>query len=254
LSSVKNCAQATEIGRTLGRFHRLGAELNPDAFATTLPGFHHTPTCLAALDAALEDARSTGRRNAPKDDQIGQALAFIATRRPLVHRLEDALRHGLTRIRVIHGDPKLDNLLFHQHTDQALCLIDLDTVQPGLIHYDIGDCLRSCCNRSGESAATVQFDTTVCGDILGAYAEQIRHLLSPAEVALIYPAIRLIPFELGLRFLTDHLRGDRYFRVTARGENLRKARIQFALVAEIERQADSIESIIRRVFGSGGSG
>lgn len=251
LSSVQNDAQAIEIGRTLGRFHRLGAKLNPDALKTTLPGFHHTPTCLAALDAALDGADSTSRRNRPMNDEIGQALAFIATRRSLVHQLEDARRRGLTRIRVIHGDPKLDNLLFHQHSDQALCFIDLDTVQPGLIHYDIGDCLRSCCKSTGETATTVRFDTTICGNILGAYAEQVRHLLSPAEVELIYPAIRLIPFELGLRFLTDHLQGDRYFRVSARGENLQKARIQFALVAEIERHVDSIKSIVQSVFGNG---
>ena len=269
LSSVQNRTQAAEIGRALGRFHQLGAELKPDDLDITLPGFHHTPSCLHALDAALNSADSTAQQSVPRDEDINQALAFIAARRPLVHCLEDALGQGLTRIRVIHGDPKLDNLLFHESTDQALCLIDLDTVQPGLIQHDIGDCLRSCCKRvcesdaeadpstststsTGTSARTVQFDLDICGDILDAYAQQVRRLVSPAEVELIYPAIRLIPLELGLRFLTDHLQGDRYFRVAARGENLRKAGVQFALVADIERQAAAIETIVRRIFGSEG--
>ena len=154
-------------------------------------------------------------------------------------------------MRVIHGDPKLDNLLFDQANDRALCLIDLDTVQPGLLHHDIGDCLRSCCNRAGEAtdaSTPVQFDLDVCSGILAAYGAETHGLLSTPEVDLIYPCIRLIPFELGLRFLTDHLRGDRYFRVMAPGDNLRKALVQFALVADIERKAKSIETIIARSF------
>lgn len=250
LSDVQNQAQAAEIGRALGRFHRLGSHLDPRDMQVTLPGFHHTPGYLAALDQAL--ATTGYRASAPSADaRIADALAFIEARRALVPVLDDALRAGLTTVRVIHGDPKLDNLLFDQANDRALCLIDLDTVQPGLLHHDIGDCLRSCCNRAGEATdagTPVQFDLDVCSGILGAYGAETRGLLSTAEVALIYPCIRLIPLELGLRFLTDHLRGDRYFRVTAPGDNLRKAQGQFALVADIERKAKSIGAIITRSF------
>ncbi len=250
LSDVQNEAQAAEIGRTLGRFHRLGSHIDPRAIQITLPDFHHTPGYLAALDQALD---STGDRAgaASADAQIADALAFVETRRALVRVLDDAMQAGLTRLRVIHGDPKLDNLLFDSTDDRALCLIDLDTVQPGLLHHDIGDCLRSCCNRAGEATDAgipIQFDLDVCSGILTAYGAETRGLLNTREVGLIYPCIRLIPFELGLRFLTDHLRGDRYFRVTAPGDNLRKALVQFALVADIERKAKSIEDIIARSF------
>jgi Ser/Thr protein kinase RdoA (MazF antagonist) len=241
LRALDNADQAAEVGRVLGRFHRLGALLDPAVLAVTLPGFHHTPSCLAALDAALANATSTA--------EVQDALAFIDARRGLVSVLDDALAHGVTRLRLIHGDPKLDNLLFDAAGERALCLIDLDTVQPGLLHHDLGDCLRSCCNRGGEAgASSVRFDLGLGEALLAGYAETAAGLLTDAEVALIAPAIRLIPFELGMRFLTDHLQGDRYFRVRHRGENLTKARRQLALVADIERQRTAIDAAVRRAF------
>jgi Ser/Thr protein kinase RdoA (MazF antagonist) len=247
LTAVQTARQAAEIGRALGRFHRLGAEIDAQRFHVTLPGFHHTPSYLAALEETLAGIGQTA-------GDCPDALAFIAERRSLANALDDAVRRGLTAPRLIHGDPKLDNLLFDAEGERALCLIDLDTVQPGLIHHDIGDCLRSCCNRRGEAADARQkvcFDLEVCAGILAAYADQVRDLLGSAEIELIYAAIRLIPFELGIRFLTDHLRGDRYFRVGAHGENLHKARVQFALVADIERKQRSIESLVAGSFGAG---
>jgi Ser/Thr protein kinase RdoA (MazF antagonist) len=152
-------------------------------------------------------------------------------------------------LRVTHGDPKLDNLLFAADADRALCLIDLDTVQPGLVHHDIGDCLRSCCNRRGESAdGAVRFDLDTCGAILGGYADAAAGLLSADEIPLLYAAIRLLPLELGIRFLTDHLQGDRWFRVREHGQNLAKARVQLALVADIEARQAAIEDLVRRAF------
>ena len=184
--------------------------------------------------------------------EIREAVAFAAARQGTAGVLEEARQTGQIPERVIHGDPKLDNFLFDRSGRQALALIDLDTVQPGLVHYDIGDCLRSCCNRRGETAdgdAGPSFDLALCRDLLGAYGEQVGDLLLPAEVELLYDAIRLIPFELGLRFLTDHLEGDRWFRVSQPGENLGKARTQFALAADIERNEAAIRAIIGESFG-----
>jgi Ser/Thr protein kinase RdoA (MazF antagonist) len=243
LKRVDSAGQAREVGRVLGRFHRLGAELDPASLAVTLPGFHHTPSYLAALQAAAAKALP--------ESEVATALAFIDERRALASVLDDALARGSTRARLIHGDPKVDNLLFDADGRKALCLIDLDTVQPGLLHHDIGDCLRSCCNRAGEAGAdSVRFDLTLCEALLTGYAETTAGLLSDAEIELVAPAIRLIPLELGIRFLTDHLQGDRYFRVRHRGENLSKARRQLALVADIERQAAAIDVVVRSTFAA----
>ena len=244
LDAVRTPEQAAEIGRTLGRFHRLAAEIEPSTLHVTLPGFHDTPGYLMALDAALSDLAAV-------DAPPAGVLDFVADHRPLATVMDDALRQGRTSLRVTHGDPKLDNILFHSTNGKALALIDLDTVQPGLIHHDIGDCLRSCCNRSGESAAagdTVCFDLGIAASMLDGYAEQAGDLLSAAEVDMIADAARLIPLELGIRFLTDHLQGDRYFRVKRRGDNLQKARIQFALVADIEQKLCDLKAVVARSF------
>jgi Ser/Thr protein kinase RdoA (MazF antagonist) len=247
LQRLDSVAQATEVGRTLGRFHRLGALLDTDVMAVTLPGFHHTPKYLAALDAAAGETDSHA--------DVADALSFINARREAVPVLEHALARGRTSRRLIHGDPKLDNLLFDPTGCRALCLIDLDTVQPGLLHHDIGDCLRSCCNRGGEAGDTgagARFDVELCGAILAGYAEASSGLLSADELQLMTPAVRLIPLELGIRFLTDHLQGDRYFRVRYRGENLHKARRQLALVADIERQQGAIDAAVLDAFARHG--
>ena len=120
-------------------------------------------------------------------------------------------------------------------------------VQPGLLHYDIGDCLRSCANPVGESPKNlddVRFDLDIGRTILTGYVNEMRGVLHPADVAYFYDAIRLIPFELGLRFLTDHLENDAYFKVDWRGHNLHRAMAQFRLVASIERTEAQIRSLV----------
>ncbi len=250
LSQVDSDGQAREIGTTLGRFHRLSVDLDTEEFAVTLPGFHVTPQCLADFTAALQASA-----NAQQDDAINEAIELVAARHDLANVLEAAAaRRDLPR-RVVHGDPKIDNILFDEARERALCLIDLDTLQPGLIHHDIGDCLRSCCRRVGPGRIgprvgqpRVWFDLRVCQGILYAYAEATGGILGQVEIGLLYEAIRVIPFELGLRFLTDHLQGDRYFRISEPGQNLAKAQIQFALVADIEAKEPAIRRIIADCF------
>ena len=249
LTRLETAAQARQVGLALGRFHRLTSDLAPERLGITLPGFHDTPDYLArhlALCAEVDPSAC--------DAAVSACRAFIDVRRGLERVLEDARAAGLIRWRVTHGDPKIDNILFHAAAGQAVALIDLDTVQPGLIQHDVGDCLRSCCNRRGESAAgeRVYFDLGFCDQVLSAYAEETRGFLSPAEVARLYDGIRLMPFELGLRFLNDHLEGDRYFRVSHRGQNLHKATIQFALVADIEAKESEIRRLIFRAYGHPG--
>ncbi len=249
LTRLEHPRQASEIGRVLGDFHGFTATLDPAEFAVTLPDFHVTPIYLNALRQAEIDA--VPGRGGP---EVEAALATIEQHRALAHGIEDARRTGRIAERVVHGDPKLDNILFDRAGARALCLIDLDTIQPGLPHHDIGDCLRSCCNRNGKTghADHIRFDLDSCRGILVAYAEHSRGVLAPPEIDLIHQAIRLIPFELALRFLADHLRGDRYFRVSRPGENLHKARVQLALVADIERKADAIAQIIHDAFDNTG--
>ena len=239
LDYLANPAQAHNIGSALGGFHALLNELPMHHLHTTLPGFHITPNYLARFDQV--SARS------PSAADAAAACDFVAARRALTTRLEHGKSSGALPLRATHGDPKLDNFLFDAQSDRVVSLIDLDTVQPGLIHCDLGDCLRSCCNRTGESARdpeTTQFDLELCSAILRGYVEAAGGFLTAPDFDFMYDAIRLIPFELGLRFLTDHLEGDVYFKTQSPGQNLHRARVQFQLTTRIEQNETAIRGMI----------
>jgi hypothetical protein len=241
-AAIKSVAQAEEAGRGLGFFHGLIHDLPVHLLHDTLPGFHVTPGYLAHYTALAADP--------PRPDISTEALfchRFIAERKATAEVLEAArLREELLPC-PIHGDPKLANILFASDTGQAISLIDLDTVKPGLLHYDIGDCLRSCCNPAGEDAdlAGVSFNLAYCAAILRGYLPQVASFFSVADYRYIYDAVHLIAFELGLRFFSDHLAGDVYFRIRRPGQNLHRAMVQFALCRSIEAQETEIKNIVR---------
>jgi Ser/Thr protein kinase RdoA (MazF antagonist) len=241
LDTLANAGQARAVGAALGDFHRLLADLPVEELHTTLPGFHVTPDYLRHFDEVAQGSEA-GHSIALRD-----ALAFVEDHRRLADVLERARATGALRLRPTHGDPKLDNFLFDADARQVVALIDLDTVQPGLVAVDVADCLRSCCNRAGESPAdvyAVRFDIDTARAILTGYAAEAREFLNAADYDYLYDAIRLIPFELGLRFLTDHFAGDRYFKVAHPGQNLLRARVQFRLAADIERHEDTLRRLI----------
>ena len=237
---VTGPGNAREAGSALGIFHRLVEDLDPAILADTLPGFHVTPKYLAAYERHCDQITF---RNTEEED-CGR---FIDERQDIATFLEEKARAGLLPIRVVHGDPKLSNILFDRDTGRAVSIVDLDTVKPGLLHYDIGDCLRSCCvriadRRDGEDA--LEFDPEVCRELLMGYFREMASSLRDIDYSYIYPALRLMAFELGLRFFTDHLAGDIYFKVSEPGENLRRAQEQFSLLAGIESSEMAIRKLV----------
>ncbi|MGX2038909.1 phosphotransferase enzyme family protein [Methylocaldum sp. MU1018] len=237
-NTLQDAAQAGEVGYALGRFHALTRDLDPGSLRDTLPGFHVAPHYLARFDRVAARGLAV-----PDSAELRFALAFVNARRPVFAVLEEAR----LPLRVIHGDSKLNNVLFDARSGRAAALIDLDTVKPGLVHYDLGDCLRSCCNRSGEAAgdaARVGFDLDICRAILRAYFAETGTFLTAVERRYLYDAIRLLPLELGLRFLTDHLEGDRYFKIEQPGQNLQRALVQFRLAESIEAQEKFVRAVI----------
>ncbi len=242
LHALTDLAQARELGAALGAFHALVGAVPCARLHTTLPGFHILPGYLERYDVAV--ARGA-HESSPRLDAC---MTFVEQHRDAATTLEDAKQRGELHERATHGDPKIDNFLFDA-AQRAISLIDLDTVQPGLIHYDIGDLIRSACNRAGEGAqaARVAFDLPACTAILDGYVESARALLTDADFTYLYPAIRLIPFELGLRFLTDHLDGDTYFKTTHRGQNMERAEVQFELTRRIEDAETELQHVIARL-------
>ena len=226
------------LGRILARFHARTADLASARLHVPITGFHCTPGYLAEFD------RVCSRQILPTDTDFRYCQKGIATFRQMADVLEEAARQGLLLRRTIHGDPKTDNFIVDSR-GEALGLLDLDTVGPGLLPYDLGDCLRSCANPLSEAtseADQVRFDLDRCAALLHGYRTEAGP--APGWHNLLYEGILLVSFELGLRFLTDHLLGDGYFKVSQRGENLHRAAIQFRLVASIAGQEQSLRRLI----------
>ena len=240
--TIKDTGHAREVGYALGMFHNLLSDLSPDHLADTLPGFHITPGYLAHYDEVLE------RQGARPSPEVNYGLRFVAERRAWAPVLEDARAQGRLRLRPIHGDPKVNNVMLDTATGQAVGMVDLDTVKPGLVHYDIGDCLRSGCNPLGEETEdweTVRFEPELCRAMLAGYLSLAQDFLTETDYAYLYDAIRLLAFELGLRFFTDYLAGNVYFKARHPEHNLARALVQFKLTESIESQATAIGAIIR---------
>ena len=240
---ILNRDHAREVGYGLGMFHSLISDLPTEDLADTLENFHVTPAYLKRYDI-VSKSRFT------RDDAVDSACAFIEARRDGIDVLEAALQRGDLKQRPIHGDPKINNVMIDDASGHAVGLIDLDTVKPGLVHYDIGDCLRSCCNKAGEETDdlnTVVFDLELCEAILDGYLSVARQFLSDWDLHYLPDCIRLIPLELGLRFLTDHLEGDLYFRTDHHGHNLQRAAVQFRLTESVEQQLPQIKAMVRRL-------
>ena len=239
---VTDNRQAEAVGLALGRFHDLVSDLDPARLRNTLPGFHLTTQYLKRYHR-ITSSKPTKSANT----DLSFCRAFVERRWNTALTLDKARGKGLLLARPTHGDPKLDNMLFDPAGTRVSGIIDLDTLQPGLIQHDIGDCLRSCCATADEAYAhgeSMAFDLDICRDVLKGYGAAAGHLLSAQDVSYLYPAIWIIPFELGVRFLTDFLEGNRYFKVASKEQNLHRALGQFLLTESIERRQGALQRIL----------
>jgi hypothetical protein len=222
---------ALECGAVLGHFHWLVSDLDPSRMVDPLPGFHITPGYLAKYDATLQGVPLANERlNASMEAR--RMAQFVEERRGFASTLQKALQSGEIMLRMMHGDPKVNNIMIDDYTGKGTAMIDLDTVSPGLIHYDFGDALRSICNPAGEdeqNLSKVIFDLDLCAAFCKGYMAHARAFLTEADRQYLFDAIRLITFELGLRFFQDYLAGSIYFKIRQPEQNLNRARVQFRL-------------------------
>ena len=240
--TITDNKHAGEVGYALGMFHNLISDLPEEKLADTLPGFHVTPIYLKQYENVLMQNNASA-----KSPEVEYCLKFINKRKRSASGLENAQMQERLRLRPIHGDPKVNNVMIDTLNGQAISIIDLDTVKPGLVHYDVGDCLRSGCNPLGEETEdwqTVVFNTDICESLLGGYLSVAKHFLTESDYIYMYDAIRLIAFELGLRFFTDYLAGNVYFKVKYPKHNLARALVQFKLTESIEMQESAIRKMI----------
>ncbi len=232
--------RARQVGWALGRFHSLFTDLPGSTLQQVLPGFHNLPQYMQAFEKAV-----LGHKR-PSSTELSHCLHCIGTHPYPIDFLERLKTKKGVTTQVIHGDPKVDNVLFSNVTDMAKCLIDLDTVGSGLLLSDIGDCLRSCCNSSGEKkgeGGSVHFDVEMCRQILKGYYPAAGNIVTRHDREHVFEAVVMLTFELGVRFLSDYLVGNRYFKVRYEEENLHRSFRQFQLVENILEQEKSIRRV-----------
>jgi len=239
---------AMECGAVLGHFHYLLSDLSPKSIKDPLPGFHITSKYLKAYDATLKAASAKALLKASMEAK--RLAKFIEERRDLALCLEKALKKGELKKRMFHGDPKVNNIMIDDVTGKGTAMIDLDTVSPGLIHIDFGDALRSICNPAGEEESNlskVVFDEDLATAFCKGYMREAGAFLTPADREYLYDSIRLLPFELGLRFFQDYLNGNVYFKTKTPEQNLNRARVQFRLCESVEARERSIRNVLKRL-------
>ena len=241
---VENARQAYEAGRAFGAFQNLVSDLPPGEIVETIPDFHHTRKRFEALMAAVEEDRH-GRVVSVQSE-----LDFVLGCEEAFDRLLNLVEKGLLPIRITHNDTKINNVLFDQETDEAVCVIDLDTVMPGLSLYDFGDLVRTATNPAAEDErdlTKVKLRVRIFESLVEGYLASAGPVLTQEEVSQMAFSGRLISLELGMRFLTDHLNGDVYFRVSREGQNLDRARTQLCLARQIEEEEEGMRSYVIKV-------
>ena len=207
----------------------------------TIPNFHHTPKRFQAFLQALESDRVNRAQGAMAE------IEFVLAREKDTGKLVDLVDKGWMPERVTHNDTKIDNVMIDDRSGEGVCVIDLDTVMPGLVVFDFGDTVRSGSNQAAEDEIDVNkvvFDLAVFDHLARGFLEATRDWLTPVEIKHLAFGARLITLEQGIRFLTDYLNGDTYYKTHWPEQNLARTRTQLKLVAEMEHNLALMESII----------
>lgn len=243
LEKVENAKDFYDSGAAFGNFQRMLADYPAETLHETIPNFHNTPSRLQDFQKAVRTGDKERAALAQRE------ISFVLDRAREASVLTDLLSEGKLPLRVTHNDTKLNNILFDADTHKALCIIDLDTVMPGLSLYDFGDSIRFGANTGAED----ETDLTKVGLDLGlfeaftkGYLEGCKGSLTAKEIEMLPMGAKLMTYECGMRFLADFLTGDHYFKVHRGNHNLDRARTQFQLVADMETKWDEMTAIVQK--------
>ena len=231
-------------GAAFGRFQRQMGGFPAASLVESIPDFHNTPARYAQLMDAV------ARNEAGRLGEVGEELAFCRRYEREVHTLLDALAAGEIPLRVTHNDTKLNNVLLDAQTGRGVCVIDLDTVMPGLAAYDFGDSIRFGANTAEEDErdlSKVSLSLPMFEAFARGFLSEAGQVMGRREIELLPMGAKLMTLECGMRFLADYLNGDKYFRIHRPGHNLDRARTQFALVRSMEENWDAMQEIVRKI-------
>jgi hypothetical protein len=237
---VDSSEKAYEGGNMFGRFQAMLADLPGKPLNETIPNFHNIEMRLDTFEATLK------KNPVDRADQINEEILFVRERAEEMKTILNLGRDGLIPLRITHNDTKFNNVLLDEQ-NKGLCVIDLDTVMPGYVHYDFGDSIRTSTNTGAEDEkdlSKVEMDINLFEAYARGFLEHTRETLNEVEIDHLAFAGKLFPYIIGLRFLTDHVDGDNYFKIHHEGHNLQRARAQFKLLQSMERQFDQMKAIV----------
>jgi Ser/Thr protein kinase RdoA (MazF antagonist) len=238
---VETPRQAREAAKAFGRFQGLLTDLPAPRLHDTIPDFHHTPKRFEALERAIEKDAAGRARLARKE------IDFAFKRKADASVLEDSKRAGRLPERIAHNDTKINNVIIDEATQAALCVIDFDTVMPGLALHDFGDMVRTATSPAAEDErdlSKVTLQLSMFEALVRGYLETAGEFLTAEEKRLLPFSGKIITFETGIRFLADYLAGDVYFKIHRPEHNLDRCRTQFRLVESIEAQEAAMRRIV----------
>jgi len=242
--SVQSPQQAFQAGRAFGEFQNLLVDLPGDRLFETIPDFHHTRKRFTTLQQAIQRDRFNRAKDARRE------IEFALKQEPMVDVLLEAMAKKKMPERVTHNDTKFNNVMLDVLTGEAMCVVDLDTVMPGCALYDFGDMVRTTTSPTLEDErdlSKVKMQMPMFKKLAEGYLSAASQFLTKAEKSYIAFSGKLITYEIGIRFLTDYLSGDTYFRIHRPAHNLERCRTQFKLVESIERQEISMQKHVDRL-------
>lgn len=243
IETMENPENFYSAGLGFGGFAKVLSDFDAGQLVETIVNFHNTPSRYRDFKKAIE-FNYHGRLAGVKKE-----VAFVKARKDFMSLFTNKLENGDLPLRVTHNDTKINNILFDAETGAPAAVIDLDTVMPGSYLYDFGDAIRSGATHAAEDEqdlSKVDFDLGLYEQFTKGYLEACGDSLTPMEVKMLPYASIMLTLECGMRFLTDHLNGDTYFKVHRENHNLDRARTQFKLVADMEENVDNMRAIIEK--------
>ena len=232
-------------GKTIGTFQNMLSDFDASQLHETIPNFHNTPYRFQTFLKVLKENPCDRAKDCEEEIQ------FVLHLKDFTPVITSLIEQKLIPIKVTHNDTKLNNIMFDCETKEGLCLVDLDTVMPGTILYDFGDAIRSGCNRADEDEKNlekVRFSVDLFKAFSEGYLSSVASSITECEVNHLVDSAILMTFECGMRFLTDYLDGDHYFKTKYDNHNLVRCRTQFHLVKQMIEQKDVVEEIVQEAY------
>lgn len=240
---VENIRDFYESAVAFGNFQCLLSDYPAETLHETIPDFHNTPSRFETFKKVLADDVCGRASDAQKEIQ------FVLEREAFTHKLMDLQESGQLPLRVTHNDTKLNNVLIDDATGKAVCVVDLDTVMPGLSVNDFGDAIRFGASTGAEDERDldkVWCDLDLFEAFVMGYTRGCAGSLTKTEMDHLVTGAKMMTFECGMRFLTDHLDGDHYFKIHREGHNLDRCRTQFKLLKDMEDKEEQMQEIVNK--------